>query len=321
MKSIYTLILSLTICTSIPLAAIDLGTEINLSGGYRNDKLVRKNITALTPSFASSTDNIEIKNLSIGQIGLNGRLMLPTPDSCYETTVWNNFFIEGYGYWGWGGHGSKLHEYYTDLSTGFVEAARANLRGVRTNDYQIGLGYLFDMDCWAIGISAGYAYDRQKIKTKNGQISFPYPLAPFIDVALFDNGYKTTTTWSGPWVGTELYYQWGCDWLFGLGYEYHFTDYHANHTIPNTPEALLEGIATKTKGSNASGNVGFLKARYKFCEGWDVGASFKYVNYTAKKAHAHITSLNAADFPDTIKIKAKGQWISYSVNLDIGFAF
>ena len=83
------------------------------------------------------------------------------------------------------------------------QTGNAHLKNARTSDYQIGLGYLFDKDCWNLSLAAGYAFDKQKIRTKYGSITFPSPGRP-VDAPLYGAGYKTVTTWKGPWVGTKF---------------------------------------------------------------------------------------------------------------------
>lgn len=303
------------------LAALDLSTEVNFIGGYRNDDLRRRNTKELIPPTVENVDTIKIKSIHIGQVGLNARFKSPQMDTCCDCSFLGNFYVDGFAYWGWGGKGAKLHEVIDEPFVGPVEFGRAELKDVNTYDYQIGVGYFFDLDCVGVGISGGYAWDRQRIKTSHGELASA-PVTDFLDAPIYSAGYETTTTWEGPWIGAEFFFD-VCEWTLGLGYEYHFAHYRARHTIPNNPFAEAEGLANIAKSSQGSGNVGFLNAFYHFCEGWQIGAEFKYQNWFADCARVKPLGGTFVDFglPETTRIHATGQWISYSINFNIGYSF
>ena len=268
--------------SGISLSAFDPGTELNISTGYRHDDLCRVNTLKSPSSTVSQKDHIRINNINIWQVGINGRLMMPCTieDCCWNDSILNHIFLDGFAYWGWGGHGAQLHEHIASSLFSEKQIGEATLKNARTEDYQIGLGYLFDWNCWNLGVSGGYAYDRQKIQTKHGKIAFPSS-APFNKASIYGNGYKTATRWEGPWVGAELFHNWWA-WRGSLGYEFHFAHYQANHSIPPNPTSQQQGMRSTTKSSHAYGNVIFLDGRYFFCTGWEIGLRFKYQNWRAK---------------------------------------
>lgn len=118
---------------------------------------------------------------------LNARLMMPCLASDSYFSFINNFFITGFAYWGWGGCNANLCEEITGFICKNKQIGRARLKSAKTNDYQIGAGYLFDWNCWNFAISAGYAYDKQKIESKCGEISFPVG-APFRPACIYGIG-------------------------------------------------------------------------------------------------------------------------------------
>ncbi len=309
---------SLFFSTMSHLSAIEHHTEINLSGGYRNDQLASKIDLTTTPPQVPTVNSAlksKIDDISIGQIGFDGRIMFPySSDPCCEFYFLNNFYLDGFAYWGWSGEGNKLH--LTDEEDERTTSTHIKLKEIQTDDYQVGLGYLFDDDCWAFGVSAGYAYNSQKIKSKGGEISTPSNIDLLTD-PLFSDGYKTKTHWQGPWVGVELYYDW-CHWAFTLGYEYHFATYHQTHKNPSS----MPNIASKIKANDAYGNVVYLDAIYRFCGGWQAGFEFKYQDWQARHGHVTTHHANITLPPDeTLKAKANAQWQSYSIMADIGYAF
>lgn len=304
-------------CSCIHLFAIDTKTDLDFSTGYRNDSLQRKNTLKLCPPV-NQTDEIKINNISIWQVGLNaGFLISPFSQNHFkEGSHLHNFFVSGFAYWGWNMWNPKLHETIEGCSQ--VQIGKAEVNNVHTSDYQIGAGYLLYWDNWNLAFSGGYAYDRQSIATKEGEIAFSCN-GPFGCAPLYGKGYKTVTTWKGAWVGINPSYI--CDYFkAGVGYEYHFARYRANHSIPMDPIAQLEGYETYTK-SDGSGNVFFLNGAYLFCTRWEVGACFKYQHWSAH--HGHLTSpfFYANGFPCNTQVTASGKWISYGVNLNIGCSF
>lgn len=310
-------LVSLLYC-GMGLSAFERGTEFNLTNGYRNDELQRTNRLESTDPIVSQKDHIKIDNINLYQLGLNFRSM-PHFDDCENLSYLNNFFINGFAYWGWGGSGATLHEHIKSYVYDVEQLGRAKLKNACTQDYQIGLGYMFDCDCWNLSLSGGYAYDKQVIHSNHGEIAFPAS-APFVDAAIYGKGYKTTTTWQGPWVGTELFYDL-CDWRLSLGYEFHFAHYHANHTIPANATSHQQGMSSSTKSSRAYGNIGFISGRYFFCEGWELGLMFKYQNWQANHGHLDSSYFVNNGYSLTTTSSATGKWISYGLNFDIGYAF
>lgn len=315
--------INLSVCLAclascINLFAVDTKTNLDFSTGYRNDSLQRKNELMLNPPSVNQTDKIEINNISIWQVGLDACFLISpfSQNHFKEGSHFHNFFLSGFAYWGWNMWNPTLHETIQGCSQ--VQIGKAEVNDVHTSDYQIGAGYLIYWDHWNLAFSGGYAYDRQSIGTKRGEIAF-CTNAPFQCAPLYGKGYTTSMTWKGPWIGINPAYV--CDYFkAGAGYEYHFAHYTANHCIPVGAIAQLEGYKTDTK-SSASGNVFFLDGAYLFCTRWEVGACFKYQHWKAN--HGHLTSpfFYANGFPCNTQVRASGKWISYGINLNIGCSF
>lgn len=300
------------------LFALEVCPELDLSTGYRNDSLQRKNTLELTPSTVAQIDKIKINDISIWQVGVDGSvLMSPCQEINFEDCEYHhNFYLSGFAYWGWNISVPHLHE--TIVGNTQKQLGKAKIKDVRTYDYQIGAGYLFNWCHWNIGFSGGYAYDKQKISSKQGEISFPEG-APFEPAPLYAKGYRTATTWQGPWIGVELARTW-FQWQVAGGYEYHFARYHANHSIPLNPIAQIEGYSTSTK-ANGNGNVFFLKGNYLFCSRWILGACFKYQYWNANHGHLNSPFFSANGYPLTTRVSAEGKWSSYNLHLNIGYVF
>lgn len=271
-------------------------SEIHFFNGYRQDKLIRTN------TFKSETDTTTIPSIELWQVGVNGKLA----NRCLP------IFLSGYGYWGMGGNSAHLKESTANFRA--AQNGRAHLKNARTRDYQAGAGYHADWRCWSFELSSGYAYSRQKIRTKSGQIDL------IEDAPLYRPGFKTVTTWKGPWIGFELFHCWK-QCRFSLGYEYHFAHYKAKHTIPQNAIAQLEGFANQTNSRQAYGNVVFLSGNYLLCGLVDLGLYFKYQNWHAPHGTLKTPYFAANGFRLPVKVRATGEWTSYLIGLNAGIVF
>ncbi len=289
-------------------------SDLNLSGGYRNDTYKSVNNTKDSGQTTQS-DTIRVENVNIWHVGVNGRIALPNfTDYCLE-----NFSLSGFAYWGIGAPSGRLHEHVVSYIGAGELHGKAKLKRARTYDFQLGANYLFDWNEWSFGLSAGYAYDEQKIATKSGKISFPEG-APYVDSPLYGSGYQTKTKWRGPFVGTGIEYDW-CLWHFGAWYELHFANYSANHVIPNNFLARLQGVDSQTHSSRAYGNIAALSADYRFCSGWQVGAIFTYQHWQANKGHLKSYAFELDGVPATTKVVTTSEWIAYGIILNVGYTF
>jgi len=289
-------------------------SDLDLSGGYRNDTYKTVNTTR-ADSDTLQVDTIHVNNVSIWQVGVNGRIMNPG----FQDSFLRNFFLTGFAYWGWSGGSGGLHEHVVSFTGAGELTGKAALKKATTYDFQLGLGYLFDWCEWGFGLSAGYAYDKQIVATKSGEISFPEG-TPFVVAPLYGTGYQTVTKWRGPWLGVCLEYN-QCAWRVDVEYDFHFANYFANHTIPDNFLARLQGVASNTHSSRAYGNVLSLNGEYRFYGGWKTGAAFVFQYWKAN--HGHLTSGDFAldGVPATTKVLSSAKWITYGFTLDVGYTF
>ena len=137
---------------------------------------------------------------------------------------------------------------------------------------------------------------------------------------LYGPGYKTATTWKGPWIGLEVFYFWK-ECRFSLGYEFHFAHYKAKHTIPQNAIAQLEGFANQATSPKAYGNVVFLSGNYLLCGFIDLGLYFKYQNWQAPQGTLKKPLFAANGYRLPVDVKATGEWTSYLIGLNAGVLF
>ncbi len=315
------IICCLLISNATSLPALELGSEFNASGRYRYDQFQRTNKVRLHPPTLSQTDKVHADGINVWQWGFDGRFMVP-PSFCGNLAFLNNFYVDGYGYWGDGGKGGTLREDSHDFDLAERLVGKAKLTNAQTSDFQVGLGYLFSWCTWGLGVSTGYAYDKLEIKTTHGKTSSPYPEAPFVDDPIYKRGYRTTAVWRGPWTGIKLFYNW-CALKFDLGYEFHYGRYSDKHAIPHSALAQAEGLADKVRARHAYGNVAFLNVHYYLCQGLALGAGFKYQYWQADhgRLRPRFGTFISNGLPATTKISTDVNWSSYSATVDLGYFF
>lgn len=316
----FKLILSITFLSlAANLTALNLDSEFNLSGRYRRDEINRtQKVTVNTPG--TITDKIDANDLDTWQLGFDGRFIMP-PLFCDCFEFLNNFYVDGYAYWGYGGKNGKLTENSTTTPSEERFAGRAKLTDAQNSNFQVGLGYLFPWECWGLGLSAGYSYDKFAIKPKHGK-SRTSPETSFATDPRYRKGYTTSHIWHGPWVGLEGYFEW-CAWIFDVGYEAHFATFNLIHSIADNPIAEREDLAIRGRSNNAFGNVAFLDAHYYVCDTLVVSAGFKYQHWNVDRIHTepkHGTFISNR-FPTFTKVTNKVTWSSYCFSLDMGYFF
>lgn len=316
MKKLIFTILSLTAIQQM--YGFEFNNEFNFIGGYRHDDVHFD--TSIHFDDAALPEHFVIKNLNIWEVGVTARYKIPTWDYCECESFLNNFYLDGFVKWGWGGNGNKFElTDYDSPPTELVNITKGKLKNAQTFDYQIALGYLYDWECWGLGLLGGYAYNYEHIKTKNGKTAELPTLDVFVNDPFFD-GDKYEQIWQGPYLGVDFLYHL-CNWNLDLGYEHHFAHYHAKNTI--NPAFLTDGFSDVRKTHSAHGDVIFLNGEYLFCNGWHIGLGVKYQYWTAKDGEFHPTliTFESLGLPAGTVGKATGNWTSYNAHLNVGYEF
>lgn len=282
-------------------------SDFTISGGVRQDK-IHTHVTAnpATPVAVGqandvSTDDLNYRNLRIWEVGLQGRLAMPEDCDC-ENWWLNNFFLKGYAYWGWVTDGD-FDETITISPIGFPTTTffdKGDADDGHTYDYSVGLGWLYPVSCeFGIGPVAGYAWDRQIIRTNHNRVHL-------------------TNKWTSPWLGFEMAYELcDCDMYFDAGYEYHWTRWHSQFINHN--RSLND---TRRSNRHGSGHVAFFDAAWNYCECIDIIFGFRYT-YFRTKGH------ESGRFPDgslggTAPVSGSvnsNNWRSYAVTIDLAYQF
>lgn len=317
--------------SSSALSAIDLPNNIELSGAYRRDDFKSgENYFGSgdegDPAGLTKTD-LYAEHINVSVLGARARLMMPQLDCLCNYGFLENLYLKGYGYWGEDEGDSYFKDQYINVPDDQVAPAYGKLSSYRTYDWQIGLGYLFDLgSCCSslcgcskldlgLGIIGGYSWSKQKLRTKRGD-SFQFDgLEAIIDDPIY-RGLKWSSEWKGGWLGAELYYAYSCDVLFNLGYEYHWNEWLGTFS-PNQAALDVGGYTSERRKSTKShANVVYFDATYTLCGNWEISAEYKYAYYKAKDGHVtekEITGLNPRDARATLQ--------TWQVLTNIGYNF
>jgi|GEM_PF-2494346 len=339
--------------TSVSLTAFEHRDEISLIGGYQHGKFKETTIAKYptggllagefpVPVGHENPDRVTA-SLNLGVLGFDGRLFVPN-SICDCNSFFSNFYLTGHAIWGWD-DGNKFKETSTsidpqgcaDLTTpGGSFAARGKLKRARTYDYNIGLGYVFDLSCWdwtcgwdgwALAVEGGYSFNKQSLRTKSAnsaQTSYTNPGLNFC--ALDDPAYvgaQFQNKWRSGFVGAKLFYE-TCDWDWTFGYQYHIASYRGEN-ITSSEGLLLGALSAKLKSNRANGNVWSVKGAYDVGCGWSIGALFNYEYWSARHGSFSISAPaggNAGNLgAAVVKTSVKSAWDAYTIAATVGYEF
>lgn len=349
----FTWLTTALIAISTGLSGFELNNDLSFVGGFQHGRFKQISTTFLPTgnSFGAvpgllNPDTASAR-IDLGIAGIDGQLVMPNLNCFSNCTFMTNFYLTGHALWGWNDGNRFTESSFSYIPTGFsvpklsrnaTFLAKGKLKNARTDDFVIGLGYLFDFCSlglfdWfdfgglALGLEGGYSYHKQALKTKHaddGTVSFTNPQNNiFIANDPAYHGTKYHNKWQGGWIGAELFAQL-CSWNFQARYQYHIVEFRG---INNTSEiGLAEGFAQASlKSNHAHGNVWTLKTSYDVWCGLSLGFRFNYEYWHADKGHFTITAPpggNAVIFgaPD-VKTSIDASWNAYSVAATIGYSF
>lgn len=298
----YVSLLSLLVITNLQAQfccgpPICIGMDLDITNGYRRDKLDCLINSFDPPDTFQNRDDLEIKDISIYQVGLKGKWLF------------NNWQFHLEGDCGWANSGNYRE------SDGSVVKARVHHGQVK--DLIFGFGYLFPIYCsWRVGPVVGWSYNSQKIRIHDAEIDgIPVP---------FLNHLRYRNRWQGPWVGVNTKFH-ICCWNLGIsgGYEYHWADWRATWHLRG-PDIPGEAFSDKRSSNNAHGQVVYLDARWNFWYCWNVGFGVKYQTFRAVNGRERPLdgSFVEIDLSNTRVDKVKdANWQSFAATLDFGYTF
>lgn len=307
-------------------------SDVSLLTGWRSDEI--KTSTNFGDDYGFGRNQVKLKNLDTWEFGIRGQYAFTGFCGCEESFL-DDLYIKGSAIWGWGDNG-KFH--FGNSSSGYsgysgdyagTTFGSIHARNTRTYDYDIGLGWLYAIDCnWGIGPTVGYAWNRITTHPKRhhqhdsySSSSYSYDDVGAAYAYSSHEHFEYSTKWYGPWLGLELDYE-DCEWHFDLGYEFHWA---RNKTRFMTDD-------NHRSHDSRYGNVVYVDGWYDLCDGWEVGVGFKYRSFQSGRKHHHhdsysySSSSDSADFAYAGDYSTGGRggrttWNSWGFTLDLGYRF
>lgn len=328
--------------------------DLDLIGGWRRDDLTS---TINAANHIGTNDKVSATGLNIWEVGVAGRIS-PNFNDCGCDWL-NNFFLKGFGNWGWIQSGHYKHSFNgfnvnnecvdvagtqgpptcqfnpdptgvtvtpnTDPSANVTQ--KGHIKHGNAWDYSIGLGYIYQVnDCFSYGPVIGYSFDKLRYKATNVHTfegNTEESTSTSSSGTSVDDGVRFTSKWTGPWIGAELYYSW-CDFRFDFSYEYHWSRWRGNFNLANADLTDCENFSDRRKVNDAWGSVVNLHGDYLFCRGFLFGLGIRYEYYTGKDG---VSTPTAGSFPavgcrfDEYDIVKNTKWHSFAVTADLGYEF
>jgi len=297
------------------LSAVELMNDIDFSGGYRQDDFKTAYHYFLRDDARDVTNNItKAEHANIWQIGLKGRLVMPDLYCLQSFEFLRYFYLTGHAYWGRDAGHTHFEDNYESADNGF---GCGTIKDYHTTDWQIGLGYLFDIGCFfgcnsdldlSLGVLGGYSWDQQKITLGKRSVDSGFNGIAYLPDTSY-NSANLFNRWQGGWLGTEIYYS-HCNLLLNLGYEYHWSTWDSGENFPKV------NFWDRRHSDNASGNVVYLDATYNVCDSWEVGIGLKWSRYTACKGKTKASDSDLYGYSD-----ANGRLQSWQLTANLGYNF
>lgn len=285
--------------------------EYQAEVGYRCDDLKLKSHSVL-PTGATFESTDKFKDLDIVTIGLEIKALIP----CWV-------YGRGNLQYGWicGEHTRGEFSVSSPIA-GEVDAPilgnstatnRHRVRGEYVCDMSGAFGYPFEFLCSRLMVAPliGYSYDEQKIHLRSFQeITMPssnpdFDTGVLPQVATFNKVFRSVrASWWGPWIGADIDYLVACGWKVYGEFEYHFgtTKLHTRTHYDNSTFGV--GSSTHTGRKKAHGVNIRLGTNYIFWCDWLIGLHIDYKNWRSTQGS-----------------KTHLDWTSYSIGVDLGYAF
>lgn len=314
-------------------------SDFRLSAGWRSDQIKTFIVASGTPTGETQfrelfSDNLQVRDIRIAQIGLQGQLAVP--NCCCDLSTWwlSQFYVKGYGYWGhvYNGRYSAFDKKIPDV----VANRTGNLgdvHGGKSRNYNLGIGWVYPAtEDWGLGFSGGYQYDRLDVKVKNmlNVAACTIDTVPNPDTCSatafnsLQEGLNYKTKWKGPWVGANVIFA-TCNYCFDLGYEYHMIRWNARFQLSGADLAgtTCSGFSDKRSGRRGHGNVIYAEAGTYFVECLEVVLGAKYTSFSiaGRQEPANNTFAGLGCPADEIAKVRHNKWRSFQVTLDIGYQF
>lgn len=287
------------------LTALEPISDINVSGGYRNDRFT-STIRTFNPD---GHDRIKMTGLNIWEVGADMTLKLPNVfiDRCACDYWWlSQFYTRGSVYWGRSCYGHCKEEAKDDFDL-ILASARGKVHRAHTFDYNLAIGWLFPFNySFAMGPVVGISYNKLNFRVNVDNF-------PSLDHFRFSSAYHST------FVGLDALVDTGCAYL-RAGYEYHILhEWTGNFKVRGD---VVDDFAFSDRRVSKSGygHVLYGEARFPIEDFyWEWGIKGQLSFFRARRGSCHFYDTHGIEAPDAHTKYAK--WLSLSLVADLGYRF
>lgn len=340
-----------------PLMGLDYPFDVAISGGWRDDRVTLKEELK---QFKLERRSLDAKRLTVWEYGLKIRSTLSGLLFYQEGCWLENLYIRGTAFQGWikGGRFTEgpfpLSSFSSDssssssassfssspisilasLPSSSISTSATSLPSSSSSSFspfssssssfssetfdhrKIHHGRTLDADIafgFAIPFSpnlnwgpvGGYAFNKQKIDIDHGHFSW-----------------EVTTKWKGPWAGVDFALDLCCVRM-RAGYEYHWVEWEGFFRIHQHGRRCHRGktlYSDKRQTYAAWGQVGFVELRYLITDGFDLGLSFSYKYFQARKGQI-VSDGASLSSSSSSRLRIASSWRSFGVRTELVYRF
>jgi hypothetical protein len=269
---------------------------ITLDTGYRWDRLYNR-INLFGENFGGTAAS-QTQSINSYQLGGKG--------------LWQMFstaYIRGQGHYGW------------VFSGNYIEAkTQGDLEG-NTWDATAGLGFGFYLHpFWKIAPIIGWSYDKLNLTATHVTAAdfIAGDIVPIGDIDL-------TSTFQGPWIGVDLFFQASDCFDLNCGYELHRARWKEQRLLTgedlNTNFGVTTGFSNERTQEPVWGHIFQLDGICYFCDCWNIGLGLKYQVWQGQNMGKHERLFTPVDPDITNQVVADTQWDSFSATFRLGLGF
>jgi opacity protein-like surface antigen len=305
------LLIFLVLTLTLPLSAYaaEFKTDLELSAGYRLDDLdwnIAGNVEGRNPNVLSEYTWSDVETFQTR----GGLRVLMNDALCLRASF-------AYG-WIFDGEIQDSDFAGNDRSQEFSRSNNSADDG-STLDGTIGIGYQFKAGRFRWIPMAGYSYSEQNLTLKDGfqSISLPVPGGtppPVGPIAGLNSSYDTT--WKGPWIGFDLFFQ-ARERLILFGtFEFHWADYKAEANLN-----LRNDFAHSKSFEQAADGTGYTViagASYALKGPWSLALSCTYERWTTDAGIDRAYYVNGRIVETRLN---EVNWDSFSIMLGLTYRF
>jgi len=308
MKSLF-IFLALVLTLAMSAHAAEFKTDLELSAGYRLDDLdwnIAGNVEGRNPNVLSEYTWSDVETFQ----ARGGMRVLLNDTLCLRASL-------AYG-WIYDGKIQDSDFAGNDRSQEFSRSNNSADEG-STLDGTIGIGYQFKAGRFRCIPMAGYSYSEQNLTLRDGFQTISVPVSggtppPVGPIPGLDSSYDTT--WKGPWIGFDLFFQAHERLIFFGTFEYHWADYEAEANL-NLRNDLAHSKSFEQE-ADGKGCTIIAGASYSLKGPWSLALSGTYEKWTTDAGTDRAYYVNGRIVETRLN---EVNWDSFSVMLSLTYRF